>query len=113
MDGIAGVDAYYDNVLGITWLRDVHHGAGSVTLCDPSHVIWNDADAWWFFSPAVGRATYNNNSILAYSNTYAMAVHAGDVGRSTEDPGVPVPEPESILLVFGALGALVLVRRRG
>ncbi|WP_413899609.1 PEP-CTERM sorting domain-containing protein [Rhodoferax sp.] len=172
LDGIAGVDAYYDSVQGITWLRDVHHGAGSVTLFDPSHLIWNDADAWatglgsgwrlpttvavgdsemgnlwtagdmttghfpglvtdaamrpvywsnainadnniwWFFSPGVGTESYSNNSILAYSNAYAMAVHAGDVGRTTEEPGTPVPEPESILLLLSALGALALVRRK-
>ena len=46
---------------------------------------------------------------------YAMAVHDGDVGRSTEEIGPPdnsVPEPESILLSLTALGALALARRR-
>lgn len=170
LDSVAGIDAWYDSDQGITWLRGVHHGAGSVTLVDPSHLIWNDANAWatglgggwrlpttlafgdsemgdlwsagfmttgyfeglvtdaamrpkywsnainadnniwWYFSPEVGTENYSDNSILAYSNTYAMAVHAGDVGRATEDPGTPVPEPESILLALGALGALALVR---
>ncbi len=46
---------------------------------------------------------------------YAMAVHDGDVGRSTEEvvpPGNSVPEPESMLLALTALGALALARRR-
>ena len=46
LDSVAGIDAWYDSDQGITWLRDVHHGAGSVTLVDTSHLIWNDANAW-------------------------------------------------------------------
>ena len=165
LDGVAGIDAYYDSAQGITWLRDVHHGAGSVTLLDASHLIWSDADAWatglgsgwrlpttvavgdsemgdlwnagdmtnghfpglvtdaamrpkywsnaidannniwWYFSPEVGMEGSNTNAILAFSNAYAMAVHAGDVGRTTEVTGTSVPEPESILLLLTALGA--------
>jgi MYXO-CTERM domain-containing protein len=46
---------------------------------------------------------------------YAMAVHDGSVGRTTENidpPGNSVPEPESMLLALTALGALALARRQ-
>jgi MYXO-CTERM domain-containing protein len=46
---------------------------------------------------------------------FAMAVHDGSVGRSTDEivpPGNTVPEPESLLLALTALGALALGRRQ-
>jgi MYXO-CTERM domain-containing protein len=60
----------------------------------------------------VGQGRQNTGVDALY---FAMAVHDGDVGRSTEEvipPGNSVPEPESMLLALTALGALALARRR-
>lgn len=178
LDGVAGVDAWYDTATDLTWLRDVHHADGTFSLTSPSALTWAAGSAWaaglgtgwrmpstldatgwettsemfalstggnltsayfqglvtdpamrpvyWSetmvsfwgptvhfnFSPSPPTNGYSSDSILSSSNTYAMAVHAGDVGRAAEEPGTAVPEPESMLLVLGALGALALVRRK-
>lgn len=178
LDGVAGIDAWYDTATDLTWLRDVHHADGTFNLTSPSSLTWASGSAWaaglgsgwrmpstlddtgwettsemftlategnltsayfqglvtdpamrpvyWSetmvsfwgptvhfnFGPTPPANGYSSDSILAFSNTYALAVHAGDVGRAVDIPGSSVPEPESILLVWSALGALALVRRK-
>lgn len=177
LDAGSSIDAYYDNVLGITWLADVHSNPGAG---GGSQLTWVGANAWatdlslglsldwrlpttdatnyhnsemgalwdsgdmtaanfdgfvtdsamrprywssteaadwgaavhWHFFPSSPFQDTSDDSILASSNTYAMAVHAGDVGRSTAgDLPQAVPEPESILLMLVGLGAMAWVRR--
>jgi len=70
---------------------------------------------YWAMSGVDGHEFRTDNSVLAYIPGYSIAVHDGDVGRSTEEvvpPGNSVPEPESMLLALTALGALALARRR-
>ena len=81
-------------------------------------VYWSSTEvsSWghtvhYYFIPTPPGNNYNDDSILAYDNTYALAVHAGDVGRTTEYP-TTVPEPSTFLLLGAGIGGLAFWRKR-
>lgn len=46
LDTTTGVDAWYDNATGLTWLRDVHHADSTFNMTNPSPLTWVAANAW-------------------------------------------------------------------
>lgn len=46
LDATAGVDAYFDTVNGLSWLRNVRHEDGTFNMTNPSSLTWVAANAW-------------------------------------------------------------------
>ena len=113
---------WYTELGNTTW--DLNNQSTTGFKNKGDFVNWQDRGVYWTSSTFLSQGltayavfqTFDGKANGSLDNQYyAMAVHDGDVGRSTEEvvpPGNSVPEPESVLLSLTALGALALARRR-
>ena len=75
--------AYFQGLVTDPAMRPVYWSSTVVSYWGPT-VHFN-------FSPTPPQNSYSDDHILAFDNTYASAVHGGDVGRSVNM--FPNPKP--------------------
>jgi hypothetical protein len=92
--------AYFQGLVTDPARRPVYWSSTEVSYWGPT-VHFN-------FSPTPPHTDYSDDHILAFDNTYAFAVHSGDVGRNVE----LVPEPETYAMMLAGLALLGFVARR-